>query len=239
MTMGLQAAVGRSLAMLIRQKMTHEVVSITPGTSLLKSKSLLRDLNIRHLPVVDKDDHVVGLLYAEDIKAFSPQQTTGLEVLELLDILDETPAKQIMQVAPPTINIDDTVENAALLMVEKRVGCLPVVNNDDKLVGIVTEWDIFKTFIDITGSRTEGVQMAFVLENKPGTLRVILARLKEAGASVVTVLSAIREDGFRDVTLRFRGERAIEEALIKEFCAQGTVQYWGRKNEIHIVGGNS
>ena len=226
--------------MLIKQWMTHEVVSVLPDTSLLKCKSLLRDMNISHLPVVDKQGHVVGLLCDDDIKEFSPQHTTGLEVLELLDILAETPAKQIMIVAPHTIHIDETVENAAILMDEKRVNCLPVVDSNDKLVGIVTESDIFKTFISITGSRTESVQMAFVLENKPGTLRAILDRLKEAKARVVTVLSNIRDDGRRSVTLRFRGEeRAVEDALIKEFCAQGTVQYWGRGHEIHIVGDNN
>ena len=226
--------------MLIKQWMTHEVVSVLPDTSLLKCKSLLRDMNISHLPVVDKQGHVVGLLCDDDIKEFSPQHTTGLEVLELLDILAETPAKQIMIVAPHTIHIDETVENAAILMDEKRVNCPPVVDSNDKLVGIVTEWDIFKTFISITGSRTESVQMAFVLENKPGTLRAILDRLKEAQARVVTVLSNIRDDGRRGVTLRFRGEeRAVEDALIKEFCAQGTVQYWGRGHEIHIVGDNN
>ena len=226
--------------MLIKQWMTHEVVSVLPDTSLLKCKSLLRDMNISHLPVVDKQGHVVGLLCDDDIKEFSPQHTTGLEVLELLDILAETPAKQIMIVAPHTIHIDETVENAAILMDEKRVNCLPVVDGNDKLVGIVTESDIFKTFISITGSRTESVQMAFVLENKPGTLRAILDRLKEAQARVVTVLSNIRDDGRRGVTLRFRGEdRAAEDALIKEFCAQGTVQYWGRGHEVHIVGDNN
>lgn len=226
--------------MLIKQWMTHDVVSVMPDTSLLKCKSLLRDMNISHLPVVDKQGHVVGLLSTDDIKEFSPQHTTGLEVLELLDILAETPAKQIMIVAPHTIHIDETVENAAMLMEEKRVGCLPVVDSNDKLVGIVTEWDIFKTFISITGSRAESVQMAFVLENKPGTLRAILDRLKEAKARVVTVLSNIRDDGRRGVTLRFRAEeRAVEDELVKEFCAQGTVQYWGRGHEIHIVGDNN
>ena len=226
--------------MLIKHCMQSKVVSISPDTSLLKCKSLLRDMNISHLPVVDKQGHVVGLLCDDDIKEFSPQHTTGLEVLELLDILAETPAKQIMIVAPHTIHIDETVENAAILMDEKRVNCLPVVDSNDKLVGIVTESDIFKTFISITGSRTESVQMAFVLENKPGTLRAILDRLKEAQARVVTVLSNIRDDGRRGVTLRFRGEeRAVEDALIKEFCAQGTVQYWGRGHEIHIVGDNN
>ena len=142
-----------------------------------------------------------------------------------------------MVVAPQTIHIDQTVENAAILMEDKHINCLPVVDGNDKLVGIITEWDIFKTYTCITGSRAESVQMAFVLENRRGTLRAILDRLKEAKARVVTVLSNVRDDGRRGVTLRFHAEeRAVEDELVKEFCAQGTVQYWGRGNEIHIVG---
>lgn len=227
--------------MLIKQWMTPDVVSVSPSTSLLKCKSLLRDMNIAHLPVVDKDNHVVGLLGINAIKEFSPQKTTPLEVLEFLDILAETPAKQIMTVAPQTIHIDETVENAAVLMVDKHLSCLPVVDSNDCLKGIITQWDIFKTFVDITGSRTtQSVQIAFVLENKPGTLRAILDRLKEANTRVVTVLSNIRDDGRRGVTLRFHApDRETEDMLIREFCDQGTVQYWGRGHEVQIVGDNN
>lgn len=222
--------------MLITSCMQSNVVSVSPETSLLKCKSLFREYGVSRLPVVDTENHVVGIISNTDIKEFSPQNTTGLEVLELLDILGETPVKQIMVVDPKTININNTVENAALLMERYAVGCLPVVDDNDTLVGIITDWDIFKIFINITGTRAAGVQMSFVLEHKPGTLRAKLDKLKEHGARVITILSNITDDGMRDVTLRFRAsDTATEEKLIEELSADGSVVYWGRGNEIHMM----
>ena len=227
--------------MLIKQWMTSKVVSVTPSTPLLKCQSMLREMNIAHLPVVDEEDRVVGLLSFSTIKEFSPQKTTPLEVLEFLDILSETPASKLMVKDPPTVHIDDTVENAAVLMVDTHKSVLPIVDSKGVLKGIITQWDIFKTFVEITGTRTtKSVQMAFVLENKAGTLRAILTRLRETDTRVVTVLSNIRDDGRRGVTLRFLAPNPeTEEMLIKEFCAQGTVQYWGRGSEVNIVGDNN
>lgn len=222
--------------MLIKHCMQSKVVSISPDTSLLKCKSLFREYGVSRLPVVDTNNYVVGIISNTDIKEFSPQNTTGLEVLELLDMLAETPAKQIMVVKPKTININNTVENAALLMEEYSVGCLPVVDDDEKLAGIITDWDVFKMFINITGTREQGIQMSFVLEHKPGTLRAKLDKLKEYGARIITVLSNVTDDGMRDVTLRFRAPDAASEAkLIEELSADGSVVYWGRGDEIHMM----
>ena len=222
--------------MLIKNCMQSKVVAISPNTSLLKCKSLFREYGVSRLPVVDTENRVVGLISNTDIKEFSPQNTTGLEVLELLDILSETPAKQIMVVQPKTISINTTVENAAMLMEKHSVGCLPVINDDDTLAGIITDWDIFKMFINITGSREKGVEMSFVLEHKPGTLRAKLDKLKEYGARIITVLSNITDDGMRDVTLRFRNiDPAREEELIRELSADGSVVYWARGDEIHML----
>ncbi|MDO5483664.1 MAG: CBS domain-containing protein, partial [Desulfovibrionaceae bacterium] len=191
---------------------------------------------IGRLPIVDKENRVIGIISNTDIKEFSPQNTTGLEILELLDMLGETPVKQIMIPRPYTININNTVENAALLMAEKSVASLPVVDEHDKLMGIITEWDIFKIFINITGVREKGIQISFMLEHKPGTLRAKLDKLKEYKARVISVLSSITEDEMRLVTLRFRStEPETEEALIKELSADGSVIYWGRGNDIHLL----
>lgn len=220
----------------IKQWISFDVVSIDPDTSLLKCKSLFREHGVSRLPVVDKDNRVVGIVSNSDIKEFSPQNTTGLEILELLDLLGETPAKQIMTKNPRTINVNNSVENAAALMEQESVSCLPVVDDDGRLLGIITEWDIFKIFIKIVGVRTEGVQMSFVLPNRPGTLRAKLDVLKEHGARVVSVLSTIADNGMRNVTLRFQTqEPSTEKNLIEALCADGSVVYWGRGDDIHML----
>ena len=186
--------------------------------------------------MVDADKIVVGLISASDINAFAPQRTTGLEILEVLDILGETPAKQIMTVDPVTINYKGTVEQAAQRMIEKRVACLPVVNDEEKLVGILTEWDIFKALVSISGAAMpEGVEMAFKLENKRGTLREILDMLKEYGVRISTVLSIISDDGMRQVKIRFWSEDAeAENKALEKLKDHAGLRYWARGGEVYL-----
>lgn len=223
--------------MLIRHWMQTKVVSVKPETSLLRCKSLIREHNIAQLPVVDNDNRVIGIISNTDIKEFSPQNNTGLEILELLDILAETPVKQIMNKNPWTIRVENTVENAALIMEEKSVSCLPVIDSDKKLEGIITQWDIFKTFINICGIKEQGIQMSFLLEYKPGTLRAKLAKMQEHKARIISVLSNNHPDGMRYVTVRFRATDPVtEERLIKELIDSGGVLCWGKEHDIHTIG---
>ena len=222
--------------MLILDWMKSNVISVPPDASLLQCRKLFKDNHIGRLPVVDADKIVVGLISASDINAFAPQRTTGLEILEVLDILGETPAKQIMTVDPVTINYKGTVEQAAQRMIEKRVACLPVVNDEEKLVGILTEWDIFKALVSISGAAMpEGVEMAFKLENKRGTVREILDLLKEYGVRISTVLSIISDDGMRQVKIRFWSEDAeAENKALEKLKDHAGLRYWARGGEVYL-----
>lgn len=222
--------------MLILDWMKSNVISVPPDTSLLHCRKLFKEHQISRLPVVDADKVVVGLISASDIKEFSPQRTTGLEILEVLDMLGETKAKQLMIVDPATINYKGTVEQAATKMIERRVACLPVVNDEEKLVGILTEWDIFKALVSISGAAMPtGVEMAFKLENRRGTLREILDRLKEYGVRISTVLSIISDDGMRQVKIRFWSEdTAAEDKALEELKNHAGLRYWARNGEVYL-----
>lgn len=226
----------RKHAMLILDWMKSNVISVPPDASLLQCRKLFKEHKISRLPVVDADKVVVGLISASDINAFAPQRTTGLEILEVLDLLGETPAKQVMTVAPVTIDYKRTVEQAAKLMIEKRVACLPVVNDDDKLTGILTEWDIFKALVSISGdAMPSGVEMAFNLENKQGTLREILDMLKEYGVRISTVLSIISDDGMRQVKISFWSDNATaENNALEKLKVHPGLRYWARSGEVYL-----
>ncbi|WP_022656852.1 CBS and ACT domain-containing protein [uncultured Desulfovibrio sp.] len=222
--------------MLILDWMKSNVISVPPDTSLLHCRKLFKEHQISRLPVVDADKVVVGLISTSDIKEFSPQRTTGLEILEVLDMLGETMAKQIMTVDPTTINYKGTVEQAAIKMIERRVACLPVVNDEEKLVGILTEWDIFKALVSISGATIPtGVEMAFKLENRRGTLHEILDRLKEYGVRISTVLSIISDDSMRQVKIRFWSEDiAAEDNALEELKKHAGLRYWARNGEVYL-----
>lgn len=220
--------------MLITDWMTTPVLTISPSASLLQCREMFKHHRIGRLPVVDADNVVVGLISNEAIRAFAPQYTTGLEIIELLDILSETKVKEVMAVAPKTIYHRGTIGQAAQYMVENAVFCLPVVDDKDAVVGILTQWDIFKALVSISGAdMPSGVEMAFILENKQGTLREIINGLTALGVRISTVLSSMTDDGKRHVKVSFWSDNAeAENTAFEQFKSHPDVRFWAYKGEM-------
>ncbi|MCR5170964.1 MAG: CBS and ACT domain-containing protein [Desulfovibrio sp.] len=223
--------------MLIQHWMAKDVYSVDEKATLLKCRALFRNLKISRLPVVDKDKRVIGILSQNDITQFQPVHATGYEFIESMDILDKTLVKECMTPNPVCANVNETLEAAAEKMIEHRVSCLPIIDNDGKLVGIVTEWDIFKSLVSITGVNQPGIQLSFEVENKPGSLRALLDVVKAHDMRIISVLSKIRIDGIRLISIRCKGkDEKSEDALIEALKAQGTMRYWVRGTRTHLVG---
>lgn len=221
--------------MLILDWMQTKVVSISPSTTLLQCRKLFKEHKINRLPVVDSENIVVGLVSSSDVKSFAPSRSTGLEIIELLEIMSETQARDVMVVDPVTISWKSTIEQAAKRMIDKHVACLPVVNEEEKLVGIITGWDVFKALLDMSGAEQPGVEVGFVLPNQPGTLRVLLDELKASGMSIVSVLSSASGEGMRQVKIRFRGSSAqAQNAALERFRDHDGLRYWAREGEFYL-----
>ena len=119
--------------MAVKHWMTNDVITVKADTSLLKCRNLMKEKNIRRVPVVDDDNHVIGIISDRDVKSASPSKATALEVHEMQYLLAEIKARDIMTPSPVTVKPDATVENAAVLMVDRKIGGLPVVGDDGKL----------------------------------------------------------------------------------------------------------
>jgi len=222
--------------MLIRDWMTSNVVTVTTETSMLKAGKLMKEHDIRRLPVIDNDGRVIGIVSDRDVKAASPSKATTLDVHELYYLLSELKIKDIMTPNPVTVKALDTVEKVALLMLEKSFGGLPVVDDDKKLIGIITDYDIFKVLVSITGVRAGGLQLAFRLPDKPGTMRPIFDTLRDHHASIISVLSSNNEGGEdeRNVYVRIRPmDPALEDVLIGALKKLFNLVYWARE-EVYI-----
>ena len=223
--------------MLVENWMATNVIAVKPDTSLLKCRNLLKEHQIRRLPVVDDQNRVVGIISDRDVKGASPSKATALEVHEMQYLLAELKAKDIMTAKPVTIKPWDSVEQAAIIMMDKKFGGLPVVSEDNKLVGIITDQDIFKLLINITGARVEGMiewildiapregmQFAFELPDTPGSMRVIFDTMRKHNARIISVLSSYMEDNKRQIYVRIRSmEESAVEALVKDLEATGTL----------------
>ena len=215
--------------MLVVDWMTPDVVAVKPETSLLKCRNLLKEKNIRRLPVVDGDNRVVGIVSDRDVRGASPSKATTLEVHEMQYLLAELKARDIMTPRPLTVKPEATVEEAALLMLDRKIGGLPVVNDDGALVGIITDQDLFKLLVEITGVRQGGVQLNFVISDALGSMRDLFDTLRERQARILSVLTAY-QDGKRNVSIRIRNmdDSRSEDALIAHFQERGLLSSWSR-----------
>ena len=188
----------------VQNWMTTDVVSVGPDTSLLKVGKLMKDHHIRRIPVVDENGQVVGIISDRDVRDASPSKATTLDMYEMHYLLAELKAKNIMTAKPITVKPTDTVEQAALIMLDNKVGGLPVVDDSGKLVGIISDHDVFKALVDITGARMGGLQFAIELPDQPGTARPLFDLLRAHNARLLSVLTVSNTDGNRQLFIRVR-----------------------------------
>ena len=206
--------------MLVGDWMSRNVVTVPQDVSMLRAGRILREHRIRRLPVVDKEGRLVGIVTEHDLKVASPSSATTLDMYEMTYLLSEMRVEAIMTKKPLSIRVTDTVERAALIMRDRKVGCLPVVDADGKVAGIITDTDIFRLFVSITGIDQGGIQMGLRLGTGAGSLKPVLDLLRQHEARIISILSSYdREDATkRDVSIRIQGlpetrERELRAAL--------------------------
>lgn len=192
--------------MLIENWMTKDVVTLTPEASMMKASKLMKEKRISRIPVVDEKGVLQGIVSDRDIKDASPSKATTLDMHELYYLLSEIKLKDIMTKKVITIRAGDTVERAAAIMLEHNIGGMPVVDDGGRVVGVVTDSDIFKVLVRITGVQEGGVQIGVRLPNQPGGLVPVLDYLKDNGARVMSLLTCCEppQVGMRDVFIRIR-----------------------------------
>lgn len=190
--------------MLVRDWMTKTVVSVDEDTSIIKAGVLMREKAIRFLPVTDKHGKLAGVVTDRDLKAAAPSKATSLDVYELNYLLSSVKVSEIMTRDPVIVKPDETIEFAAALLLDNKISGLPVVDAGSKLVGVITQSDVFKTLVKITGTLVGGVQFAFHLDDRPGSLKEVADEIRRLGGRIVSVLTHYPENGdkYREVYLR-------------------------------------
>ena len=137
--------------MFVSNWMTAKVYTITTDEYLSDAISIMREHGVRHLPIL-KNGKLKGILSDRDIKEYSPSKATALDIYELHYLLAKTRVQDVMQPKVITTRPDTPVEEAAMLMLDREIGCLPVLD-EGRMVGIISERDIFRALVDITGAR--------------------------------------------------------------------------------------
>lgn len=207
--------------MLVKDWMTKDPVTITDDTSMMKAIHLMKQHRFRRLPVMHGGE-LVGVVTDRDLKEASPSKATTLDVHELYYLLAELQVKDIMTRNPITVREDDTVEHAAQLMLEHTISGLPVLNAEGRLAGIITQSDVFRAFMHITGIQQGGVQFALRLEDRPGLIKEVVDLLRSRGARFISLLTstATSEEGYREVYIRVKNLPPEEVAAAREELAR-------------------
>jgi acetoin utilization protein AcuB len=211
--------------------MSKSPVTAKPSTSIMKAAKLMKENGFGRLPVVDDDGKLVGIVSDRDIKEASPSKATTLDMHELYYLLSEIKVADIMTKSVIAVGPDDTVEKAAVLMLRHNVGGMPVVDKDGKVVGVITDSDVFKVLVSITGVLSGGLQFAFELPNVSGSLRTVLDDLKAHDVRILSVLTSYDEapPDKRTVYIRVQPmEDATSQAVIERLKANHNLLYWAK-----------
>lgn len=207
--------------MIIERRMTRNPVTATPEMSIAEASSLMKQEKLHRLPVLDKDKKLVGLITEKDILYASPSPASSLSIHEMAYLLSKLTVKKLMSKNVVTINKDTTVEEAARMMVDQDLSCLPVLEGD-KLIGIVSKSDMFKILLELFGARHFGVRVSFIVEDKPGTIAKISQALSEQGIDIITFGTFMGTDPSNAIcTIKVQGapiSKVVE--IIKPFVSQ-------------------
>jgi acetoin utilization protein AcuB len=205
----------------MRERIQRSPVTIRPDASFFEARSLIHDKGIRHLPVVDKENRLVGIVTESDIREAGPSDVAMLSVKELTDLLGTLKVSELMVPREKVITItpDTLIEEAIQLMHDNKIGCLPVVD-EGKLYGIFTETDALAHLVDIFGFKQKGTRLTVALEDKAGTMVGILEVFKKHNVDVISIVSpSFLVEGKRIAAIRIETE--VYEPIVRDLEKAG------------------
>lgn len=173
--------------------MTKDPVTITPDTPIPEAQAMMREKKIHRLPVVDKGGKLVGMVTAADLAHASAPKATTLDMYELHYLISKMRVDAVMATKVVTITEELPVEEAARIMDDNRIAGLPVLRGS-KLIGIITESDLFRLFIELFGARHKGVRLTALLPEKPGELAAVASAIAAAGGNIISLATFEGED---------------------------------------------
>ena len=179
--------------MLVGERMTKRPIIVHPDTPFDEALELMSKERIRRLPVVDKKGKLVGIVTDKDLLYASPSPATSLSIHELHYLLSKIKVRGLMTKEVITVTEYTPLEEAARIMADNKIGGLPVMR-DDKLVGIITETDLFKIFLELLGAREKGVRLTMLVPEQKGVLAQITGQIARMGGSIVSLGTFLGED---------------------------------------------
>jgi acetoin utilization protein AcuB len=213
--------------MLVKNWMSKNVITVDVNDSMQDAMKHLKEHDIHMLPALKKGK-LVGIVTDRDLKKASASDATTLEVHELLYLLTKIKVKDIMTRDVITVPPDYTVEETAQVLQKNRISGAPVVDADGQLVGTITQTDLFRVLISLTGVGNGGIQFGIQVEDRPGSIKEIADVIRSFGGRMVSILTSYDDvpEGYRKVYIRMRSiERSELQKLIQELESKAGLLY--------------
>ena len=211
--------------MFVANRMTKNPITVTPSTKVDEAESLMKKYKFRRLPVVE-NGKLVGFLSDKDLLQVMPSAATTLAKYEITSLLSKIEVKEIMTKDVITVDEDATIEEAALIMCNKKISGLPVISSVGAVVGVITETDIFKALVDVMGLPEGTTRLTLEVDNKVGVVEGIAKVIAAEGLSIDSLVTCKENNGKYEIVVR--GKFPDGEGLKKKLEESGY-------NVIHTV----
>lgn len=208
--------------MFVGERMSRPVISVSPDAPINEILAMFRKEHIRRAPVM-KDGKLLGLVTEGDLSNASPSAVTTLSIWEMNYLISKVKVKDVMTKKVITVTSDTPIEEAARIMADKKIGGVPVVN-EGKVVGIITETDLFKIFLELMGARQKALRVTATIADKPGQLEKLTKAIAHNGGNFISFgMFSGPDANSRVVTFKVEG---IKKNLIKQVLEPVVVKFW-------------
>ncbi|MCL1986255.1 MAG: CBS and ACT domain-containing protein [Betaproteobacteria bacterium] len=225
--------------MLVKNWMSTPAITIDIHSSMQEAMTLLNTHNISILPVMDRT-RLVGVVTDGDLKKASPSGASSLGAHELLYLLSTIQIKDIMAKKPITVPADFTIEETAEILMDNRISGVPVLDRHGGVIGVITDADLFKVIISMAGIKKRGIQFAFRLEDRGGSILEVASVIRKLGGRICSILTSYENapEGCRNAYIRiFRTDSlelgALKSALKEKFFLLYMVDHYNNVREIY------
>lgn len=214
--------------MLVRERMSQPVFSVLPEMPVQEALAQMRKENVSRYPVVNNKGKLVGIVSEDDLLNASPSAATSLSVWEVNYLLSKITVDRVMTKKVVTVEETTPLEEAARMMADYRIGGLPVMK-DNALVGIITQTDLFRVFLELLGARESGVRLTALVKEERGMLHQLTKAIVEAGGNIIalsTFSGTSSEDRELTVKVNEIDETTLLNAvkpLVTEICDIRTI----------------
>lgn len=188
--------------MLVNDFMTPVVVTISEDRSILEARELMRGKGLESIPVVDDIQRVRGIITVDDIGRVSPSDASTLSRYEANYLLGKLKVRDIMSRSVITVNVDDTIEYVAYKLYKHKVNALPVVDENNKLCGIISQSDVFRAFVEIMSMDRTSTRITIDASDKIGVIAELSNIFKDNNINIISIASKQNQDGTAEITIR-------------------------------------